>query len=113
MNLNTQTQSSYALPSILMLNEELNSRKQRILEYAKIPQAKQGYIKMEEQSLSVISSALADLNSFQMLPIWQKVDAEICRLTNIYGAIQGWDIRLNRVDNCHYPAQIELNLWEV
>ena len=113
MKLNAQTQSSYALPSILMLNEELNSRKQRILDYAKMPQAKQGYIKMEEHSLSVISSALTDLNSFQMLPIWQKVDAEICRLTNLYGTIQGWDIRLNQVDNCHYPAQIELNLWEV
>jgi len=96
-----------------MLNEDFNIRKQRLSEYANSPLAKQGYVSLEERSLSVISSALMELNSFRMLPIWQQVDAEMERITHQFGEVQGWDIRLNRVDNCHYPAQIQLNLWEV
>jgi len=96
-----------------MLNEDFNIRKQRLSEYGNSPHAKQGYINLEERSLAVISSALTELNSFHLLPIWQQVDSEMERITKLYGEVQGWDIRLNRVDNCHYPAQIQLNLWEV
>jgi len=106
MNLPQHIPSNNTLDSILILNENYDKRRQRLIDYSKSPKTNPKYISLEEGSLVDISSALTELNEFKLLPSWQDVEATMRQL----GKHDRYIIHLNLVDSNKTPAFIELNL---
>ena len=105
-----QTTAPNLFNPLAELDRDILERADRLKRYAAQPNARQGYLDIENKSLLCMQTVLLDLRNGAVPSCLKQLEMMMAQLKQQDGTINGWDIQLYQTPNPTRRAFISLQI---